>query len=130
MALAVKEPLLLGLQPGIISYINNFLVACPPPNLIWCHYSLISCWWADLLRICNGFLHLKVAGTVTGLNNWILVKYHYRLCHHSESVCIKKAIFIRWTTYVYTALFGPAYKVTKLKTLPKWFIFIFVSVQW
>jgi hypothetical protein len=27
LALAVKEPLLLGLQPGVISYINNLPVA-------------------------------------------------------------------------------------------------------
>lgn len=129
MALAVKEPLLLGLQPGIISYINNFLVAGPPPNLIWCHYSLISCQWADLLGICNCFLHLEIAGTVTGLKNWIQVRYHYRSCHHSESVCIKKAIFIWWTTYVYTALIGPTHKATKLKTLSKWIISCSLSIQ-
>lgn len=129
MALGVKQPLLLGLQPGIISYVNNFLVAGPPPNLIWCHYSLIACQWADLLGICNSFLHVEIAGTVTGLNNWIQVKYHYRSCHHSESACVEKAIFIWWTTYVFTVLFGPAHKVTKLQTRSKWIVFCFLSIQ-
>lgn len=120
MALAVKEPLLLGLQPGIISYINNFLVAGPPPNLMWCHYSLISCQWADLLGICNGLLHLETAGTVTVLNNWIQVNYHYRLWSHW--VCLHKKSYFSWPggqhmCGSYAALSSLVHKITRLKTL-------------
>lgn len=69
LAMAVKESLLFGLQPGILSYINNFLVAGPPLNLMWCHNSLISCRWADLLRICNSFFHLDCSYSVRVKNN-------------------------------------------------------------